>query len=100
MGGEDISVLPVPIPAPPSVGDVGDGGMALDRMGDDRPLDINIRSDAEEAAVEFRVEAIDEIQVEEVHLEDVETGSLELAEPIVERGEVSIEEEDVDDLDG
>jgi hypothetical protein len=102
VGGGVVSATPIPLPREelPVGGEVDGDEIALDRKGDDRPVDVKIPGATEESAAEFRVEVINEIQVEEVRLEDVETGDIELAEPIVERGDILIEEEDVGDLDG
>ncbi|MEA3511074.1 MAG: hypothetical protein U9R51_06525 [Actinomycetota bacterium] len=100
LGDEVVSVLPVPVPEPPIPVEAAGDQVALDRKGGDSQVEIKLPDTPDEPAAEFHVEVIDEIQVEEVRLEDVETGNIELAEPVVERGDVSIEEEAVDDLDG
>lgn len=107
--GDEVSLLPIPIPVPPTAGgegageveldDKGDDQIALDRKGGDKPVDISVDETSADVAVEFRVEVVEEVQVEEVLLEDVELGTMEPAAPIVELEELALDEEGIDELD-
>jgi len=77
-----------------------DDTIALDRKGDDRPVGVEASDATKADAAEFRVEVIDEVQVEEVRLEDVELETTDRVEAIDEYEEPTFEDEGFDDLDG
>jgi len=109
---DDASVLPIPVPVPPDVSDMDDAEaetldtshkfsdvVALDRKGGDAPVDATVEDALTTDVPEFRVEVIEEVQVQEVRVEDVELGTLEMAEEIAEPEELALHEEGIEELD-
>ena len=106
MAGNDVSVLPIPVPEPPAPGGVEPElephvsttrSRSIAREATLRLVSESTRFIATD--VEFTVEAIEEVHIEEVRFEEVEVDSVESVEPAFEPEVSVLDEEDIDDLD-